>query len=279
METSLKALALKVTDWDPIPSHIQHLQSLLPTDEATRINKFHFRIDQLRALAGQILIRRVCQMLLPQELHGKLEIQRSSYGKPYLASPIEYSSSPSAGPHSIQFNLSHHGDWVVAVGCRGHRIGLDVSKVELHLQNVDEYLECFDTQFTASEWAHMRRHQQEGGGYQGKVMHAFARMWCLKEAYIKGVGLGLSMDLKDVEFKVDEGFWDDAGKEGNTEVVERGVRVAIKGQLMKNWDFQVGYLDDLHPYAVAIETSEDADVVESEANVVSQMTFQRIVDL
>ncbi|KAL7063845.1 hypothetical protein AAHC03_04410 [Spirometra sp. Aus1] len=51
--------------------------------------------------------------------------------------------------------------------------------------------------FAASEWNFLM-----SGSSDAAKMQRFFRLWCLKEAYVKALGVGLGMDLQTVEFQL-----------------------------------------------------------------------------
>ncbi|BHF63104.1 hypothetical protein SprV_0200609400 [Sparganum proliferum] len=51
--------------------------------------------------------------------------------------------------------------------------------------------------FAASEWNFLM-----SGATDAAKMQRFFRLWCLKEAYVKALGVGLGMDLQTVEFQL-----------------------------------------------------------------------------
>ncbi|KAI8853934.1 4'-phosphopantetheinyl transferase superfamily [Chytridium lagenaria] len=202
-------LAFKVIGWDPSQATLSNLLSNLTDSDRERFNRFHFKIDRLRFLAGQIIIRKLLVDLLISHQDTSISnipptslvIARTDIGKPYLSYP-KLTPPP-------QFNISHHGDWVMGSSDPIHRIGVDVSKVELNPRSesiftptaVKEHLSYFQDNFTDLEWTYIRHPDAL------ITMHAFSRMWCLKESYIKGVGVGLQMELRRMEFRLKaEGF-------------------------------------------------------------------------
>jgi 4'-phosphopantetheinyl transferase len=70
--------------------------------EVERIKKFYHKIDQIRSLVGQILIKRKLSTLLNKEMN-QIVIQRDENNKPYIISK-EYPN--------LNFNISHSGNIV-----------------------------------------------------------------------------------------------------------------------------------------------------------------------
>ena len=91
-------------------------------------------------------------------------------GKPALAG--------TSGPH---FNLSHAGD-VALIAVAGYPVGIDVEP----LTEAHRWLDVAAVACTASESAALGQLPADQRGA------AFLRLWTAKEAYLKGVGSGLS---------------------------------------------------------------------------------------
>ncbi|KAJ3024158.1 hypothetical protein HKX48_005560 [Thoreauomyces humboldtii] len=254
--------AFDVSSWNPTEEQFARLLDLLPPDEQARAKRFHFAVDARRTVIGQLMARAILIVggYLPSEtIWHQIVMQRGENGKPELVSP----TAP-----GIAFNTSHHGSWVVtAASSSCANLGVDVARVDLpKSQTEDEdFYSAFDTCFTKSEWAYIDRGARVqkleeavdamdlGGrsdvGRRGR-MARFHRVWTLKEAYVKAVGIGLGLDLRRVEFGVGE----DAGP--------RGITVALDGLVLKHAVMEVADLDAEHPVAIcriaAPDTIEDS---------------------
>ncbi|TPX56171.1 holo-[acyl-carrier-protein] synthase [Powellomyces hirtus] len=158
LSDDLTCWSFHVPSWSPSDELKIRLVRLLPPAEQEKILRYRFPIDQCRSLLGQLLAHTSVLDLLATRDHSPnpslasqwsdIEIARDERGKPFLMSPqIPF----------LQFNVSHHGDWVVvAAGCAKH-LGVDVSSVDNPSDDsVDEYLTVFDEVFTQLEWAYIR---------------------------------------------------------------------------------------------------------------------------
>ena len=67
---------------------------------------------------------------------------------------------------------------------------------------------------------------------------------CLKESYVKAVGVGIGMDLKRIEFHV-------YSQLAQSSYVA-DTRVYIDGEVQENWRFEETLLDDKHCVATAL---------------------------
>jgi 4'-phosphopantetheinyl transferase len=109
----------------------------------------------------------------------------NDYGKPDLV--------PDAGVPPLRFNISHTRGLVAVAVTIENDVGLDVEALEGGRLGLD----LASRFFAAGEVEYLRglpaEHQQE-------ALFAF---WTLKEAYIKAVGLGLSVPLDAFSFTLD----------------------------------------------------------------------------
>jgi phosphopantetheinyl transferase len=50
------------------------------------------------------------------------------------------------GDDNIDFNVSHHGDWVVLAACTNGKIGVDVTRRDVPKEDVDSFVNYFTDQ-------------------------------------------------------------------------------------------------------------------------------------
>lgn len=103
-------------------------------------------------------------------------VVRGRYGKPMLEEHPE-----------IHFNLSH-GDGIAACIVGGRKCGIDCEKIREFRPNILKRV--------------LSEQEQEyfGGVPDDEKNAAFFRLWTLKEAYIKAIGMGLSFPMNKAEF-------------------------------------------------------------------------------
>lgn len=138
---------------------------------------------QLRQLAASALVRAVLARYLDAE-PAALAFRYGEHGKPSLARP-EW--------HWLRFNLSHSADVAVVAVAAGREIGVDV-ECPGRRRETDRLAARF---FAPSEAAHV--HAAPPGEARDR---AFYRVWTLKEAYLKGVGAGLTVQLDSAEIEL-----------------------------------------------------------------------------
>ncbi|KAJ3338674.1 hypothetical protein HDU83_007969 [Entophlyctis luteolus] len=220
----------------------------LPPEDVRRVFRFRRIIDQRRALAACLLSRILVRRMLRLSPHVPLLFGRSEHGRPFLISP--------EAPH-FDFNVSHHGDFCVVAGCESAPIGIDVMKVELPLgDTATSFLAAFkDNQITEQEWCTIMECANNAIDPSAAKLHAFFRLWCLKEAYTKALGLGLGVDFKAIEFQSSSSLWE-SYTVCRTEVWEDNIILTVNGERQDGWFFLVHYLDALHPVVIAVKSAE-----------------------
>lgn len=148
------------------------IESTLSADEAQRAARFVFPQDRRRFVLSHGHLRGILACYLDCE-PGQLEFSANEYGKPALAD------------HSLEFNLSHSGDYALLAVSHQHKVGIDVERVRQDIE-FEDLARRFFSQWEYSELMNMPHEQRKT---------AFFRCWTLKEAYIKAHGLGLSLPL------------------------------------------------------------------------------------
>jgi 4'-phosphopantetheinyl transferase len=153
------------------------MQRLLSADESERAHRFHFRKHREHFIVARGVLRTLLGKYLGVE-PSQLRFSYTAYGKPALAGISE-------GQPPLRFNLSHSGELVLYAFTRGREIGLD-----LELRRDDFASEQIAEQFFSAREVKMLRALPVGLRTEG-----FFNCWTRKEAYIKAVGLGLSLPL------------------------------------------------------------------------------------
>ena len=87
-----------------------------------RISRFRFLKDAKCSLAGRLMIRHLVRtvMGIPD---SRAVFRRSQKGKPFLSNS---EVCPVARLRGMQFNVSHHGDWVILAAESRFAVGCDV---------------------------------------------------------------------------------------------------------------------------------------------------------
>mmetsp|Transcript_67395 Transcript_67395/g.213327 ORF Transcript_67395/g.213327 Transcript_67395/m.213327 type:complete len:306 (-) Transcript_67395:109-1026(-) len=189
-------LAVNVAEWGPDGEHegqeFKFLLALLPAEEQEKVMKFMRFEDKKRALVSRLLQRKCVSQVLGLD-YDAISIRRTREGKPFLVNRVDDPSLP-----NFNFNATHHGDYVALVSEPCCLAGVDVMVHETRgrPQTVQEFMKAFTKCFTEFEW----RCIWGGGDDDIRVYEQFYRFWCMKEAYIKAIGIGLGYDLMRIEF-------------------------------------------------------------------------------
>jgi len=154
---------------------IQRLERLLNSEEAARASRFHFVRDRDAFTVARGVLRTLLGRYLG-ERPEKIRFACGPYGKPTLAPEW---------PTELCFNLSHSESLALFAFARSTEVGIDVERLRPQ-PDLDEIANRF---FSKEEVSALRRLPANARE------KAFFSCWTAKEAYIKGIGEGLSMPL------------------------------------------------------------------------------------
>lgn len=152
---------------------ISVLRTVLTEEENQKANRFRFEEDRARFILGRGCLRVLLggYQGIPPE---RVSLEFTSYGKPHIQ-----------GEEPIHFNVSHSGEYFL-IALSGHPVGIDI---ELHHPR-PHLLQIAQRFFSQPEWQYLESLVEE------EQMPGFYRIWTRKEAFIKGVGQGLSYPLR-----------------------------------------------------------------------------------
>ncbi|XP_050293160.1 L-aminoadipate-semialdehyde dehydrogenase-phosphopantetheinyl transferase [Anthonomus grandis grandis] len=227
-----------ISKWSPTYQELLLAVSCIQTEEKIRLNKFYFNKDFKYSLIGRLMMRKFvsenCQMD-----YSAVKFIRDEHGRPLLEN----------SELNVSFNVSHQGDYTVFVGeCDSMALGVDVMKLEYTGgKSLHEFFRVMKRNFSTEEWKQvyaMKTKQEQIG--------RFCRLWSLKEAYTKAVGVGITMKLDDLTFTPVK----DLSKDHYVD----DTRLEVEGKYMQNWKFQEILIDDEH--CVSIATNQEVDKLE-----------------
>lgn len=156
----------------------------LTTREREKILRKHRREDAERETVARVGLRVLLGGYLGRGA-GNIVFGTEMRGKPVLA------DSPAEVPR-IEFNVSHSGAWVMMAFSMGIPLGIDVEQYR-EIER-DELISGF---FSAPEQASWKSVSKD---YQRQV---FFEAWTRKEAYLKGLGVGLTKALDSFAVELD----------------------------------------------------------------------------
>lgn len=162
---------------DQAPPIVARLTQLLSSDEHTRADRFHFETHRQRFIVARGCLRLLLSRYLeisPAEIH----FSYSANGKPLLAT-----STPTIEP--LSFNLAHSDSLALYAFTRVAEIGIDLERIRPEFTG-DDIAKRF---FSAVEVASLNELPKELRN------EAFFNCWTRKEAFIKAIGIGLSLPL------------------------------------------------------------------------------------
>lgn len=148
------------------------LRNLLSPDEMERARRFRFEAPRRNFVASRIALRAILGAYLGADARG-IAFVTGAHGKPALGND-----------DSLQFNLSHSGGLGVLALTRHRPVGCDIEALDERLDIAAVATHFFSGQEQAWVAGHADAQAQRA---------AFYAIWVCKEAYLKGIGTGLTM--------------------------------------------------------------------------------------
>ncbi|UII26988.1 4'-phosphopantetheinyl transferase superfamily protein [Fulvivirga maritima] len=150
-------------------------QPLLSTYDQHRLKSFIRKKSADATLAGRILLLENAHSL--NYSINLSDIKTSTAGKPYL-------------PNGPFFSISHSAEYVVCAISADEQPGIDIEKKRPFAIN------GFQDQFSDKEWETIISAKDQTG--------QLLKYWCVKEALLKKIGMGLEVPMKEVFIKNDK---------------------------------------------------------------------------
>eukprot|EP00501_MAST-03F_sp_TOSAG23-6_P002420 GSMAST32.ASY1.ANO1.2529.1 assembled CDS len=250
LEAKPRLWAFNCSSWQPTESEWTALLAAIDPAECTRISRFRNKIDAKRSLIGRLLIR----CLLFRDLKLKFmecKLGRTSTKKPYLLDPVPAGISP-----YFNFNVSHHGSWVVLASHSKQLVGVDVMNVEWPrgCKSITAYFDLMKNCFAEYEWNTIKSAARQLCGEWAQLTE-FSRHWAMKESYIKAIGIGLGLeDLTRAKFM----YLHNYNRANQTKGNNTSMQLEFDGKIKKDWKFRLFQLDHLHVVSVALGPINEA---------------------
>jgi len=265
--------AFNFENWKPTSTEWGNLLSFIQLEERVRIGKFKRPIGKSVYLTGKdnpdaksSLVGRLMQRKMVHKYqnisNNDIKLERTTKGKPYFAQSQCRNIYP-----NFNFNVSHQGDFVVG-GCEAEWLfGIDVMKVEYRGQRSgsnEEFFRDMRDCFTESEWNVIENYKNP--------LESFYQHWCLKEGYIKAIGIGLGFELQRAQFKIDF----EKNNEATVAISETigGIHVT-----QNNWHFELHELPNQHVAAVAYGPPSEADSSSSDGINMKHNIMTKAIDI
>ena len=168
---------------DDCQTHVTALKQTLTADEMQRADRFRFDQHRNRFIVGRGALRAILGPYLGAAPLS-LRFDYNDHGKPRLHGQT--------GLEAIRFNLAHAGGLAVVAVARGRTVGVDMEQIidRGNLQRIAD-------RFFAPREAEAIRSLNEPARTE-----AFFNCWTRKEAYVKALGVGITLPLNCFEVSV-----------------------------------------------------------------------------
>jgi len=260
------------------------LTSSIAGEELTRINQFVYQEDAKTSLLGHAMIRGFLTRATGLS-SDKVRLSRSKFGKPEICGEHHVRIGKS-WPSVLDFNVSHSGDYCVLVGFWGNEscpdltVGVDVTKVieKKTKYELERFLSLMSRrEFLPAEWDIVTQVQDD----RQKCVN-FTRLWCLKESFIKSIGLGLSFRLHRIDFRPAEANKYNISADKLKKCFISDTKVLVDGQVADDWCFLETALDESHLVAIGYNfksTNADIRILDSDGPFVEITVDSLVKDL
>lgn len=163
----------------PTPNEGSQSSRVLDIHEIKRMQRFKFEKDRHSFQKRRIALRHILAMYLNIDA-SKLKISRDNQTKPCL------------NDYKLEFNTSVSHEYAL-VAISNAPVGIDI---EYH-KELKELIPIAERVFSPPELAYLNKQHNEEDRQR-----SFYQTWCLKEAYLKAIGLGLSIDPRQITFDI-----------------------------------------------------------------------------
>jgi 4'-phosphopantetheinyl transferase len=157
---------------------------LLAADDWKEIDGVRHAGTRTRMIAARSTLRTALSRLVGQQVVPTAwRFARTALGRPYIVHPEL---------RSVHFSVSHSDGLSVIAVSPGRPVGIDVEAEHSGLE--DEFVRSF---LSRREWSGIQF------APEAQRRRDIIRLWTLKEAYTKLLGIGITADLKGFEFELD----------------------------------------------------------------------------
>jgi 4'-phosphopantetheinyl transferase len=204
------------------PGGLEPALALMTGEERVRASRYRHDGDRLMFALGRLMARSLVGRALGVA-PSAWPWREGRHGRPEIGDDGT----------DLHFNLSHSAGVVICAIARGRAIGVDVE----HLARRSPDPAMVPRYCSPAEVADVRA---RGVGWQDR----FLTYWTLKEAYLKARGVGISLPLADISFRVDDAGAADIGFEGSLAGTD------------SRWAFHLWQPADRHLAAVAADMAD-----------------------
>jgi 4'-phosphopantetheinyl transferase len=164
-------------------THMTESDAVLSPEERARAARFQQSHDRRQWIAAHVALRQILAhytTIAPEAL--RLQVHAGRQGKPALL------DEP-----SLRFNLTHAGERAALAVAWQREVGIDLEPLAGDLpghENLDALVASTCTPTEAAWIATLSPPDRR---------EAFLKLWTLKEAYLKGIGVGLTVEPRMIE--------------------------------------------------------------------------------
>lgn len=158
---------------------------VLNADERRSAERYKIRSRRAQAIVSRAVLRRALSHRLGRGPET-WRFETSPRGRPSLA--------PGQGADGVDFNVSHTEGCVVCAIAQNARVGVDV-EARNRLPDIAEVASRFLSPSEAQAVSEMSRRA---------AGTALLRLWTLKEALAKGIGIGMALDFPAINLPVEQ---------------------------------------------------------------------------
>jgi 4'-phosphopantetheinyl transferase len=166
-------------------AQIHSVLSAAEVEKASNYSNIDLRNEYM---ATRYLVRNLLSYYSPEISPKGWRFDYNKYGKPGVECKV--------GPHRLEFNLSHSTGIILCAFCLNSPVGIDI---EFRGRRVS-WTEMARESFSPQEAGELGKH------VPGSIPRRFFEYWTLKEAFIKAMGMGLSLPLAEFTFRIANGL-------------------------------------------------------------------------
>ncbi|XP_050545503.1 L-aminoadipate-semialdehyde dehydrogenase-phosphopantetheinyl transferase [Daktulosphaira vitifoliae] len=210
-------------NWFPSKNEWSHAFRSIQSEEKERIGRFVFKRDAKSSIIGQLMIMKYLSetACVPW---SNIKIKRDTNNKPFIEDC------------NLNFNVSHDESLVVFAGEKNTSVGVDIMRNHYKGgKSLSEFFRLMHRNFSLKEWDYINN------GTEKQKINTFYRFWCLKESYVKAIGTGLTINLRNVCFVPKQDL------KKNDFVTD--TELYVNNEVMHNWVFHE-YL--YHDYTITV---------------------------
>lgn len=156
------------------------LAAMLSSEEIARASRFVQPRDGQRFIAGRAGLRRILARYLAVAPR-RLGLTYNVFGKPQIAG---------SNRRQLHFNLSHTETTAMLAVSDHYQVGIDIETIKPLKEDIAGHF------FSQKEYMTLKTLAPE------EYLQAFYRLWTRKEAFLKALGVGLSLPLDAFDIRI-----------------------------------------------------------------------------